>query len=122
MTIPKLLVLVALILLSAIGVTAWWKKEKKENAAKQVVVESGAGKAPIEIDIEAEHTPVVQKRGSIEAELPSADRIDEFFNKNGVKFPFVETITYRSRVPWQKGRPAWLSDYASHFATSRHFI
>lgn len=55
-------------------------------------------------------------------EPPEADRIAEFFNLSDPKFPIVETITYKSRVSWQKGRPAWLSDYASHFKTSRHFI
>lgn len=54
--------------------------------------------------------------------LPEANRINEFFNKMDPKFPFVETIVYKSRVPWQKGRPAWLSDYATHYSTSRHFI
>jgi len=56
------------------------------------------------------------------APLPEANRIQEFFNRVEPKFPIVLTVTYKSRVPWQKGRPAWLSDYASHYATSRHFI
>ena len=55
-------------------------------------------------------------------EVPIVNRIDELFNKTGPKLPIVETITYQSRVGWQKGRPAWLSDYASHYQTSRHFI
>lgn len=55
-------------------------------------------------------------------DLPEANRIEEFFNKGDPKLPIVETITYKSRVPWQKGRPAWLSDYASYYSTSRHFI
>lgn len=57
-------------------------------------------------------------------DLPDANRIEELFNKvgQGPQFPIVETITYKSRVGWQKGRPAWLSDYASHYETSRHFI
>lgn len=54
--------------------------------------------------------------------LPEANRIAELFNKEGKKLSIVETISYKSRVPWQKGRPAWLSDYASHYQTSRHFI
>jgi len=54
--------------------------------------------------------------------LPDANRIQELFNKGDPKLPIVETITYKSRVPWQKGRPAWLSDYASYYSTSRHFI
>lgn len=57
-----------------------------------------------------------------DANLPIANRIEEFFSIEGSKFPIVETITYKSRVAWQKGRPAWLSDYANHYQTSRHFI
>ena len=62
------------------------------------------------------------KLPKIERALPHGDRIAEFFNKSDPKFPIVETITYRSRVAWQKGRPAWLSDYATFYSTSRHFI
>lgn len=55
-------------------------------------------------------------------DLPDVDRIDDLFRKDS-KMPLVETITYKSRVDWLKGRPAaWLSDYASHYETSRHFI
>lgn len=56
------------------------------------------------------------------APLPEADLIYQLFNKGEPRLPFVETITYKSRVSWLKGRPAWLSDYASHYGTSRHFI
>lgn len=51
-----------------------------------------------------------------------ADRVKELFDVGGNLLPIVETITYKSRVPWQKGRPAWISDYATHYSTSRHFI
>lgn len=54
--------------------------------------------------------------------LIEVDRIEELFSTKESKLPIVETVTYKSRVSWQKGRPAWLSDYASHFETSRHFI
>lgn len=54
--------------------------------------------------------------------LPEADKIYQLFNKGEPRLPFVETITYKSRVSWLKGRPAWLSDYASFYGTSRHFI
>ena len=57
-----------------------------------------------------------------EQTTPEVNRIDEFFNKGMQKFPIVKTIRYTSRVGWQKGRPAWLADYASHYKTSRHFI
>ena len=71
--------------------------------------------APIKVDT---ITPSVETTSS----LPEADRIEELFNKQDPRLPIVETIIYKSRVPWQKGRPAWLSDYASHYETSRHFI
>jgi hypothetical protein len=56
--------------------------------------------------------------------LPYSNRINELFNLNGSgkQLPIVETITYKSRVHWHKGSPAWISDYASHYNTSRHFI
>jgi hypothetical protein len=50
------------------------------------------------------------------------DRVRSFFSTGPDKLPIVETITYRSRVDWIQGRPAWIADYASHFKTSRHFI
>lgn len=55
-------------------------------------------------------------------DFPSIDRIFQLFTLGSTKFPIVETITYSSSVPWLKGRPAWLVDYASHYNTSRHFI
>lgn len=74
-------------------------------------------KKPIEVNQEK---PL--KIAKIQEDLPEADRINEFFNLGEPKLPIVETIVYKSRVNWQKGRPAWLSDYASHYRTSRHFI
>lgn len=139
MTVPRLLVLIAVALFTTIGVAAVVKKYRKP--AKTVVFPP---KVPIEIDLESEEFTVAPSRVEEEivvksvisspkviepkkvviedSPLPTADRIGELFNKNGPKLPFVETITYRSRVPWQKGRPAWLSDYATHYSTSRHFI
>lgn len=55
-------------------------------------------------------------------ELPEANRIEELFKRGQSKLKFIETVTYKSHVNWLKGRPAWLSDYASFFETSRHFI
>jgi hypothetical protein len=54
--------------------------------------------------------------------LPEADFISRFFIRDTKQFPIVETIVYKSHVPWLQGRLAWLGDYASHFKTSRHFI
>lgn len=55
-------------------------------------------------------------------ETKEIDRIDRLFTKGRQKFPFIETVTYKSRVSWLQGRPAWIADYASYYQTSRHFI
>lgn len=69
------------------------------------------------------HTDLKQPSPSAkENALPEANRIEELFSVNGPQLPIVETVTYKSRVSWQKGRPAWLADYAKHYQTSRHFI
>jgi len=140
MSFPKLLVLIALVLFGTIGIAAFLKKGKTQSS---VIVVNEAS-APVEIVLNEEtevvqsqekESPLIPQRSDdqgfksqlsplaiMEKPVPEANRIDEFFNKSDPKFPVVETITYKSRVDWQKGRPAWLSDYASHYATSRHFI
>ena len=50
------------------------------------------------------------------------DLVWRLFTTGKDKLPIVETLSYKSRVPWLKGRPAWVSDYASEYKTSRHFI
>jgi hypothetical protein len=59
---------------------------------------------------------------SAKDDFPHIDRVFQLFTLGSSKFPIVETVTYSSSVPWLKGRPAWLVDYASHYNTSRHFI
>jgi hypothetical protein len=69
-------------------------------------------------------TPVlsINKPGAQSEDFPYVDRIYQLFTLGSTKLPIVETVTYTSSVPWLKGRPAWLADYAAHYATSRHFI
>lgn len=148
MALPKVLALVAVLLFAAIGVGAILKKGKTKH--EEIVIETAmAAPTSIEVELEREVRPITpppmeasheapQMAGpSIEAgtvsidtkawplpadDLPEATRIEELFNKADPRLPYVETITYQSRVGWQKGRPAWLSDYAAHYKTSRHFI
>jgi hypothetical protein len=149
MSFPKILAITTVILFSMIGLLAFFKGERK-NTASTVIPSPLA--TPIEIKIKPEKpvqikaaqapvklaskplTPVVQiasapvamppvvKEAALKEDVPVIDRTAELFNKGDPKFPFVETITYKSRVSWQKGRPAWLSDYANYYNTSRHFI
>jgi len=137
MSLPRIIVVFTVVLFVGIGVAALLKKDKKTSPPKTAVKTN----APIEIDLAKETNvvkpmppkpaqavvkadaaaPVLTVTGK-EVELPRSNRVEEFFNKTDPRLPIVETITYRSRVPWQKGRPAWLSDYASYYSTSRHFI
>jgi hypothetical protein len=128
MNLPKLLALVSLLLFGMIGILALFKKEPAIPLASSPV------NIPLEVKLDqgiqtvmpaAVFNPVdsfEKGQGVTEGNLPDANRIEELFNKNGPKLPIVETVTYKSHVPWQNGRPAWLSDYAAHYKTSRHFI
>ena len=124
MSLPKLLFLFAVTLFGLIGAAAFFKNGKSVPITDFT--------EPVEVSLLESHkiaevSPVIQSKDnrpviSIEEPLPEANRIEEFFNITGPKFSIVETITYKSKVPWLKGRPAWLSDYAAHYSTSRHFI
>ncbi|NGX42122.1 MAG: hypothetical protein K940chlam7_00399 [Chlamydiae bacterium] len=141
MLFRQIFILVIVAIFGTIGVAAFLKKkdkneEQSRTTAFEVVSE------PIEIELYNEvsiassyltpEQPIVTSKKipeeskeispiSVE-DLPEANRIDEFFNKRDPRLPIVQTIVYKSRVSWQKGRAAWIADYASHYKTSRHFI
>lgn len=58
----------------------------------------------------------------LKEEKEIVDKVDKLFVFDSTKLPVVDTITYTSRVPWLKDRPAWIADYASFYKTTRHFI
>lgn len=135
MSLPKLLAIVSLLLFGIIGIVAFFKREPVVSIASaplqvplevdldqeiQAIMPAVAPHTPVTLDISATLSEKEQRVATID--LPDANRIEELFNKNGPKLPIVETLTYKSHVSWQKGRPAWLSDYASYYNTSRHFI
>jgi hypothetical protein len=140
MTFPKFLFIASVLLFATIGVLAFFKGGKARNAPKtevtpvaiaipitlekeiQVVQPQAVPDAPVILHGGKTDFTAAPKAENVERPLPEADRIFELFNKGEPKLPFVETIVYKSRVSWQKGRPAWLSDYAGHYRTSRHFI
>jgi L,D-transpeptidase catalytic domain len=138
MNLPKLFMLVTFVLFAVVGVMALFKGNN--NNSETVTVDLSQ---PIEVAFEEEvrsaTTPLNQGTENIteiiqgdefskmakedqDAKLPQADKIEDFFRKVDPRVSIVETITYKSKVPWLKGRPAWISDYASHYKTSRHFI
>ena len=126
MTLPKLLAVVSILLFGVIGIAAVLKKQAASSS-------DSLRSTPLEVELDGEvealapaiaksDRPLTREGRSLESLVPEVDRVGEFFNTNDPKLPIVETLTYKSHVPWQKGRPAWLSDYAAHYQTSRHFI
>ena len=134
MNVPRFLAIFSIALFAIIGLIALFKGKPSQ------IPEPIFPSVPFEIEIQPEKhiNSVVQKPSLVayndrapvaslavvvpQENLPEADRINELFQKDGKKLPIVETITYKSRVAWLKGRPAWLSDYATYYQTSRHFI
>ena len=126
MSFFKSLVALVFLLAGIFGVAAFMKDSHGAVLPKPMPIEVTLDGGEVGV-IAAIPTPTVTNTEAQPIErlsdtLPEADHIQELFNIDEPKLPIVETIIYKSRVPWQKGRPAWLSDYASHFSTSRHFI
>lgn len=130
MSFPKLILICGCTLFALIGGAAVIKKiTKKELQVSEIMAEV----QPITPEFIPQPMPspepyhdsapighkLVPKPAEKEHEI---DRIYQLFTTSSNKFPIVQTLSYSSRVPWLKGRPAWIADYASKFATSRHFI
>lgn len=136
MTFPKVVFIGALSLFALIGVVGLYKKTSqpakvaaqlpapvKEKTLEPAIVRKDVPSKP------AKEKQIVQENPSqkttpvtIKEDFPEVDRIFQLFTTGPTKLPIVETITYSVNVPWLKGRPAWLADYANYYGTSRHFI
>lgn len=103
-SVAKFLFLSAIGLFTTIGLAAAWKK--------------GRSSPPKIFKAEVVSSQPLHEQG----DFPTSDRMAQIFSTSGPKLPIIETVTYTSRVPWLKGRPAWLADYAVYYGTSRHFI
>lgn len=113
MSVPKWVLIGTVVLFSALGVTALVKKKGESappKAEKKNVVKVTPKAAPAH--------PVV----SAKDDFPNIDRVFQLFSTTSSRLPIVETVQYSSSVPWLKGRPAWVADYATYYNTSRHFI
>ena len=105
----KYFIIGAILLFGGIGFIGWVKKGQFiEESVQEIAL--GTASEPMPISLE----PVVAE--------PEVDRIPQLFATGSKQLSIVETVSFTSRVPWLKGRPAWISDYASHYQTSRHFI
>lgn len=140
MTFPKIIFISALLLFTAIGVVALFKGgNSKPVLISPVEVQLPPPKIVLQQPVPAAktsvppkpmlivQTPVVKTQAPLQTEddsdeLNQVNLVPFLFNRGEPKLPIVETVIYKSRVAWMKGRPAWLSDYANHYSTSRHFI
>ena len=128
MSIPKILITGSLGLFALIGIMALMKKpDNSQVVAPAVVTETAVIAMPTPVSESKPQivtVPVTAQApiASAHEDFPEIDRVFQLFSTGSSKLPIVETITYTSTVPWLKGRPAWIADYASHYHTSRHFI
>ncbi|MGE4573156.1 MULTISPECIES: L,D-transpeptidase [Parachlamydia] len=128
MNFPKLFIIISVLLFGSIFFASVIKNSKKKTGDSELVVPAGDIVLEQEVRVLDENLSKLSFPAEMplkmrsDSELPHANRIAELFNITAPQLPIVETITYKSRVSWQKGRPAWLSDYAGHYHTSRHFI
>lgn len=107
----KYFIIAVLLLFGGIGAIGWLKSKPrsvKEEPVQEIAL--GTSQAPV---------PIVQNPSEV---FPEVDRIDQLFALDTHDNRIVETVSFTSRVPWMKDRPAWIADYASHYQTSRHFI
>ncbi len=119
MSVPKVISIGALTLFAVLGGLALFKK-KEGNVAVEVA------SRPVEVAVEEPAIPEKSEQYLRPVQDEIADREEDqvwrLFTTGRHKLPIVETVRYRSRVSWLKDRPAWVTDYAAHFSTSRHFI
>ena len=119
MSIPKAIFIGSLSLFAVIGGISLFKK-KGETAPKEFVAAPVAAEETTELIEERSQQYLTPVQDEIAEE--EVDQIWRLFTIGKQKLPVVETIRYKGRVSWLKGRPAWITDYAAHFSTSRHFI
>jgi hypothetical protein len=130
LNLPKIILTFSLSLFLLIGLAGVYKKKRGDRRLAHLS-EKVESKAQVVTPVPVNSVKKNQKIGlpavSAEAfnrmeENERADLVDRLFATNESRLPIVETITYAPRVPWMKGRPAWLADYAAHYNTTRHFI
>ena len=64
---------------------------------------------------------VIEEQAVVIEHDTEPEGISTLFSKNS-SCPIVETVIYKSHVPWKHHRLAWLIDYAQHYKTSLDFI
>lgn len=134
MSFARTFVIVAIVIFVSIGAAAYLKKSKVSSPLQSDKVSTTKPKTAyangaIEIDLKAITAPKQPQKEPPQSPLlpksnkqaPVVDRIELLFQKDSA-LPIVETIEYKSRVPWKKGKTALLYDYAQHYNTPLDFV
>jgi lipoprotein-anchoring transpeptidase ErfK/SrfK len=128
LSLPKIILIGSLSLFAVIGGAAFFKKKASQPEISESPKER-VREIPAPVPVQPPAPPPVSvplpppaKVISDNDDFPVMDRVEQLFKTGPSKLPIVETLSYTSSVPWLKGRPAWIVDYAAHYQTSRHFI
>ncbi len=119
MSAPKKILIGSLCLFALIGTVGYFKKNRENRKERMSSAEVVNHEEVSEASSQA-GTYLQPVKDSLSEQ--NVDQVWRLFTTGRNKLPIVETLKYHSRVSWLKGRPAWITDYASHHATSRHFI
>ncbi|MES2198834.1 MAG: L,D-transpeptidase [Chlamydiota bacterium] len=117
MSFIKFFCIGAAVVFSVIGVVAITKKTDEVALNSDLKKEISLNSTKVAKEDNTKNPIAVSESG-----FPNIDRVFQLFSTGPSKLPIVETIEYSSSASWLKGRPAWLSDYAAYYGTSRHFI
>jgi hypothetical protein len=138
LVLKKIFIVLIALFVVMIGAAFYKKHKKAEVVVAEAAIKPSIKPSPPSSQITRDRTPMPEPVAPAQIilppplpvscptitwdDFPQVDRIKELFATGSKHLPIVETVVYTSRVPWVKGRPAWVADYASYYATSRHFI
>jgi hypothetical protein len=110
---------IALLALTVFGLYVYFSQNRsveriaiapKKEAEVEAIVKSIAKECPVPSLCDDSQLP------------PKVNRMADLFFSKEPPFPFMERVSYSSRVPWLEGRRAYIGDYAGFYKTSKHFI
>lgn len=128
MSPSKIFIIGAFVLFGGLATAGWVKKQIvakpiQENTIVEVPIIAPKAITKVQELPQVKPTPApILVDALTVSDFPNVNRIHRLFALDSSKLPIVETVSFTSRVPWLKGRPAWIADYASFYETSRHFI
>jgi len=143
MNVPKLFLTVSFLLFAGIGTVALVKQKQQTLSMPSQVVVDNSSEQHVDPSLlsrpkELSPTLLVPSKKATELPLPAVEMAPEeqpvviehdeepealkALFLRGSSCPIVETVRYKSHVPWKPHRPAWLIDYAYHHKTPLEFL